>query len=232
MKVKFGKNSRYLFAIFLALLIAMQLEINRMVLLIAICTVLFLLSHSVRLRGKNSVLDRMMRLCRYEVIILVMFVVIQVCIIGLGFREIAIDIEILSCVYIGIICGAISMKYYRSFETFLKAILLFVIVFSMYYLFEIMIHGLPEGRNSAIGNVSSNYCSAILYLNYPIIFYYLFGRGEWIKNNKEIVKMCYIAIVLSLIVIVLSGSRTAIGAVALMTAVYVPGSATEPTILA
>ena len=216
MKLKLGKDIRYSFAIFLALTVAMQLEVNRMILLFVICTIIYVSSKSIRGDKPIAALEKLKNICRYELMILVGFAIIQILILGLGIREIVTDISVLSCVYIGIICGAISMKHYRSFGYFLNAILMFMVVFSAYYLCLIVLNGLPQGRDSALGNVSSNYCSAILYLNYPIIFYYLFARGEEVKNNKFTVRFCYIAIAMSLLVIVSSGSRTAIGVVALM----------------
>lgn len=216
MRIKLGKDFRYSFTIVLALLVAMQLEVNRMILLLTICLLLYLSGRAIHGVEPIGSLAKLKKICRYEALIIFLFTIIQVMVLGLGVRGIVGDLGIISCIYIGIICGAISMKQYRSFETYLNAILMFLIVFSLYYILEIVLHGLPEGRGSAIGNVSSNYCAAILYLNYPVVLYYLFARGEKIKNDKKIVHICYFAIVLSLVVIASSGSRTAIGAVALM----------------
>ena len=215
MKIKIGKDARYSFVIFLALLTTMQLEMSRIILL-GILIFLFVFTNYLKRDGvKVNSLSQIQKICRIEILCLVVFSVLQIIVLGLNVREIAMDIGILSCVYIGIICGAICVKPYKSFETYLKAILVFLIVFSSYYIIDILLYGLPEGRNSALGNVSSNYCSAILYLNYPIIFYYLYAKR---KKNRNLVKLSYIAILLSMIVIASSGSRTAIGVVALMLA--------------
>lgn len=216
MRIKLGKDIRCAFAVFLSLIIAMQLEVNRIILLVLICLNLFLIGNSIRKKAQNSTLENIKKHCKYALIVLVLFMVIQIPVVGLGFRNMIIDIEILACVYIGIICGSISMSFYDSFEAILKGILLFEIAFSVYYILAVILHGLPEGRDSAMGIVSSNFCSAVLYLNYPIILYYLFGKSDNRRRNKLFDVSCYLAIVLSLIVIVSSGSRTAIGIIAVM----------------
>lgn len=224
MRIRFDRETRYSLIIFAALLIALQIEVNRMVLLVGICIVLFLSGSCMKERTYSKALEEIKKICRYDAVIISIFTAIQILVIGLGFHGAIVDIEIMACVYIGIICGAVSIKQYISFETYLKAILMFMIVYSSYYISGIAAKGLPEiafhdsaeGRASVFGNVSSNFCSAVLYFCYPVIIYYLFGRRKDAGRKRSLDKACYAAIALSMIVILSSGSRTAIGVVALM----------------
>lgn len=98
--------------------------------------------------------------------------------------------------------------------SFLKAVLWFDIFFSGIYLGLLVIKGFPEERDSVLGYVSSNYCAAILYLTYPLILYYLFNVFD--KDRKkysDMVNKSILALILSLLVILTSGSRTAFGVV-------------------
>lgn len=219
MKLRINWELKNTIVVFIVLLISMQLEVYRLLLFAAIMIVMGFSNFIKTSHKRSRKMITLQVLCGVGVFLLLLFMTIQIFVLKLNFRESILDIGVLTCVYIGIICGAISIKPYISLESYLRGILLFLYIFSTYYIIDIIINGLPEGRDSALGNVSSNFCSAVLYLNFPIILYYLFSnnKNKYIKNKKKnLRKACYAALLLSLIVIVSSGSRAAIAVVALM----------------
>lgn len=116
---------------------------------------------------------------------------------------------LITCLIIYIFLFLVFFKesLFKEPKNYLNAISIFMILFSLYYLFMVVIKGLPDDRNSILGYVSSNYCSTLLYINYPLLIYCL----SEVKDKKLKIRIM-IAMLLSLIVILISGSRTAIGA--------------------
>lgn len=132
---------------------------------------------------------------------------------NLNFGDILNSFSIITAIYFFIILLLFNQFLFKNIENYIRAITRFVIMFSVYYLIMVLLNGLPDDRNSILGFVSSNYCATILYINYPILLYYLFGKkGVKLRLKRKII----FAMVLSFIVIILSGSRTAIGAVSII----------------
>ncbi len=98
---------------------------------------------------------------------------------------------------------------FESIDIIVLSFGIFDVLFSIYYLTAIVFIGLPEERNSVLGYVSSNYCAAVLYLTIPLILYYL--RTHTVKKNKQL--LLYAALMLSALMILTSGSRTAFAVV-------------------
>jgi len=100
-------------------------------------------------------------------------------------------------------------KSFMDLKAYVKGISLFTILFSCYYIIRILVDGIPDGRNSALGFVSSNYIAAILLFTYPLLLYYLLKTREIKAQHRFLRLLCNISIVISLVVIITTGSRTA-----------------------
>lgn len=141
---------------------------------------------------------------------IILFWFIQVQMLSESYSTARSNLTILMAIFIGPIVSCFLIKELKNIDSVVRGINYFVIIFSVYYIFKVIVYGLPEDRDSVLGYVSSNYCAAILFMSYPLILYFLTKKRE--DKNKYFdtdIFQCYIAIVLSLIVVILSGSRTA-----------------------
>lgn len=164
----------------------------------------------------NNNLTKLKRFAKIITCCIVIFFLIQCLILQLYFDMALDDFITLTILFIGIPIVIMASKALRNFEAYIMGLNLFIIMFSLYYLVLVSIKGLPDDRDSILGYVSSNYIAAILYISYPVIFYYLFGRNTLNRNAYKSNRIkCYLALGLSLIVIIISGSRSAFGAIAL-----------------
>lgn len=143
--------------------------------------------------------------------IITIFVILQSLILGLNFSQLVQNICINSAIFIFLIINSTFIDAFNIDDIFFKGLCLFYIFFSTYYLYKVVRYGLPSDRDSVLGFVSSNYCSAILYLGYPLILYQLFSERN--RKRKTNHKLIYFTLFESLIVILLSGSRTAFAVV-------------------
>ena len=123
-----------------------------------------------------------------------------------------VQLKVILQIYIGVI--VITAFYHSSIEIdkIVRAFCYFLIIFSLYYLGYVALHGLPNERSSIFATFSSNYCATSIYLCYPLLLFYWLEIGA----DKKVKKLIGTALILSLIVVLLSGSRTAFGITALI----------------
>lgn len=129
----------------------------------------------------------------------------QVIILGSSFLLDSIGINVI--IYFPIVVVLLLSGILKDRKLIVSTFIWFDILFSCTYILLIMIKGMPQERDSVFGFVSSNYCAAVLYLTYPLILYYL-KSNKLDKNEK---RFSYAALILSMIMILTSGSRTAFG---------------------
>ena len=125
----------------------------------------------------------------------------------LGTSRLLDSIGINIIIYFPIVVVLLLSGILRDQKLIVNTFIWFDILFSCVYILLIIVKGMPEERDSALGFVSSNYCAAVLYMTYPLILYYLKVN----RLDKKEKKASYIALVLSMIMILTSGSRTAFG---------------------
>lgn len=171
---------------------------------------------SKRLVRKNFFINKGKKYSIFILFTLVFFYLIQIVCLDLNLSEASYALCILCAIFIFVFVQlllgySLSVKY-----AFVRAICWFNILFSSFYIFRIVLYGLPEDRNSVLGYVSSNYCAAILYLSFPLLLYSLCTIKKSNNEDAGLLKKIYFSLVLSIIVILLSGSRTALGVLLLI----------------
>lgn len=99
-------------------------------------------------------------------------------------------------------------------ENMVDAINVFLISFSVIYLAIILVNGLPDGRESALGYISSNYVASFLLFCYPLLIYYYAANDKRLRSRRF--KWSAFGIVMSFVVVLTTGSRTALGVVGVL----------------
>lgn len=120
------------------------------------------------------------------------------------------SVVLMAQIYVSVGFFSVLSSGLINLKCVVKAASLFCILFSVYYLIHVLLNGIPDGRSSIFGAFSSNYCASILYLLFPVLFYYI-SKNKNNADSRKIVVRCYLALILSFFVILTTGSRTALG---------------------
>ncbi len=212
MKIVINNESKIMWLFLLILLVSMMLTMPQTIIFFVMMLICLIKRGITTIYvQKSSNIKSFHKLGIYVLIFQLIFFVFQIIILRLDFNGIIKSFSIMTCLFIGMDMLAIDYKSHLNIDAYVKAFNWFITLFSLYYILQVITHGLPEDRDSVLGIVSSNYCAAILMLTYPLFFYYIFGRKG--LSDKKNIKKCFISIALSLVVIILSGSRTAFGIV-------------------
>lgn len=200
--------------LFLLLIFLMSLNISYSITIIALTLVMAIdvyKKRNVRIYKRDASISRGLYVWSGMVLFLVM---LQLFFIPFDFKGLRTYICAMYSVYFGIIICSCLMKSSRSINSLVDALATYNIVYSLVYMMYIAAFGLPEGRSSVWGYVSSNYSACTLYLSYPLFLYYLINmKGKQLKKRKQFI---VISMFVSLLVIFSTGSRTAIGVVLLI----------------
>lgn len=214
-KIKIDSNFKTKIICILILITSMMLT-TPLILIFSGLIILFFLQKKIN--SKNVAIPkwekRMHKIAVALFTIDFVFFVSQVIFLSLDKIKAIKSFSIMACIFIGFIMISIDYRSFVRIDAYVSALNIFVSGFSLYYIIKVLFNGLPENRDSVLGIVSSNYCAAILMLAYPLFLYYLLGRNG--KSNLKISRQSIYSIALSMIVIILSGSRTAFGIVVLM----------------
>ena len=106
-------------------------------------------------------------------------------------------------------CASLS-----KIENMVDAINVFLISFSIIYLAIIFVNGLPDGRESALGYISSNYVASFLLFCYPLLIYYYAANDKRLRSRRF--KWSAFGVVMSFVIVLTTGSRTALGVVGVL----------------
>ncbi len=156
------------------------------------------------------------RLAIFFAMLVIGYMIFQILILEMNFFEIRQYICAYYAVFLPVFLAVFLSKCFMSSLDLMNVFAIYDILYSLYYLAITLVNGLPDGRTSSLGYVSSNYCACILYMTYPLMLYNLLVKRD--KISKGQVKLCLCAAGLSLVVILVSGSRTALGCVAVLVA--------------
>lgn len=195
-----------------ALMIFLISPVSSYVMLLVMILGLYILNSTVSNNYQYQKTIMSKKVIYFFTFVIMIFWGIQMLIINnRSFVEMTKTLQILSMLFLGVILLLVSNRLF-SFDLVTSACCYFNIIFSIYYLLQVAIKGLPEDRDSILGYVSANYCAAVLYLSFPLLLYYLFSGKEQGRCPRK--STCVISISMGLIVILLSGSKTALGVIA------------------
>lgn len=176
-----------------------------------IVSALYSWRRGIRLKRKNrydkKLQRRLSNIAMTTAVLVAFIVIVQIFHYKLNGYYALSQLKVVLQIYVGVV---VIMSFYHSaiaIEQYVRAFCYYLIVFSAYYLGYVALYGLPNERSSIFATFSSNYCATSIYLCYPLLLFYLFEIGV----DKKLKKMTGIALGLSLIVVLLSGSRTAFG---------------------
>lgn len=199
-----------IFALLLFPIVSPSPYISLAVVLIALAALYVLSEKHLKIIDRNEIIHfRKVGWC-FLVIIILLLIVQSLFVLDVSRVAMQRSCVLMSQIYISMIFFALISNGVVNLTFVVKSASLFSILFSMYYLLHVLIYGLPSERDSVFAGFSSNYCATVLYLLYPILIYYI-QKNRNNASSKKNVKRCYLAILLSFIVILTTGSRTAFG---------------------
>ena len=198
---------------FLLLLVLGASMLHTALSLILLLMVSIMMVLSIKNSHSSNNEDRTLRKIDQESYLLGFFVVLlylfQNLILELSLDDMMSALCIISAIFIMIFVEKFLLKSLSVPLAFFHATTWFNILFSCYYLLRVAIYGLPNDRDSVLGYVSSNYCAAILFLSFPLLLYYLYTIRKTHALRRGIRIRTYVSLFLSILVIIISGSRTA-----------------------
>lgn len=125
------------------------------------------------------------------------------------------SLKICTQVYIGIIVVFFLSEVQNISIPIADGFAFTMIVFSLIYDIDILLHGVGTSRDSMFGIFSKNYCAALIYFTLPFLIYMV--KQEKTKKNNRIYM---ISIILGVITVLLTGSRTSLGIVAVFFVIH------------
>lgn len=144
--------------------------------------------------------------------LLVLLFVLQYFILDLNISQIIYLVGINKVLYTGIIVYLFARNYLKNIEVFVMALNIFLLYLNLGTLLT-NLNGEDTRAVSFISYASFNYIAALNCISLPIIFYFLFIDQN--KKNKISIAITYFVLALSIITIIVSGSRIAVAILAL-----------------
>lgn len=214
MKIKLSKLAPFLMLLMLG---ASMLHISLSYVLL-LTVLIMLVANKVVMNKRNNInyLNSIKRNGYILLVGLIIFALIQISLLEMNLSESLSAICIIMSIFVYALVQSFFLNPLTIKHGFLTTVCYFDILFSIYYLYRVARFGLPEDRDSVLGYVSSNYCAAILYLTFPLILYSIYTLKKDNPKWKKLMRLMITSIFLSIVVILLSGSRTAFGVVLLM----------------
>ena len=117
-------------------------------------------------------------------------------------------------IYILAIICIVDMRSYEDIEYYVSIFSNFAILISIISIYNTIRTGISVGRMAAGFNFSKNYISAIVYLTFPLLLFYLREYRE--KKRAKLSYKVLVALILGSIVCLLSSSRTVLGVVVII----------------
>lgn len=220
MVIRLSCSKRIILSILLMLFMSMMISIPRIIILGVVLFSAFGVWNTERKTSIGGSLRyvSLMRSSQLQIALLAILLLLQAIILRLQPIDWADALATEAAIFIGPILMVWLIRSLHSLNIYVTAFRIFVLAFSTLYLVLLVVLGLPEGRASVFGNVSSNYCAAILYMMFPILLYSLVERKIPLKKKAR--RQTLWALLLSLIVILTTGSRTAMGALAVIALMF------------
>ena len=174
---------------------------------LVLMTVIWMLT----LNKKNNISKVIISISIIFIFVIIIFILKQNIELKLYSEELKKMISIYIKIFISLPVILFLKKSFFYIKNYVKAFSLCNIIFSFYILCVFLLKGgLSANRDTVLGFASLNYASAVLYLSFPLILYYLNSPKNYLQNDKNLILLAKISVIMSFFVFLLSGSRTTI----------------------